>query len=66
MADSGFVSMSLDIPGVIAYAQHHSDVDLLKSTFPDLTDEQAFAIVDGHATITKEGGRLAYRRTCVH
>lgn len=64
--ESGYLSMTLDIAGVVAYAQHHSDVDVLKSTFPDLSNEQAFAIVDGHATLTKEGGRIAYRTVQIH
>lgn len=58
--------MSLDVSGVISYAQHHGDVDLLINTFPDLTHEQAFAIVEGHATIQREGARYAYRTVSVH
>lgn len=60
------ISMTLDVSGVISYAQHHGDVDLLLSTFPDLTPEQAFAIVEGGATIQREGTRYAYSTVAVH
>jgi hypothetical protein len=66
MADSGYCSVTLSVEGVIAYAQHVNDPALLRSTFPDLTDEMAFAIVDGHATLALQEKRLVFTRTSVH
>lgn len=64
--DTGFVSLTLDVEGVVRYAQHTSDPALLRSTFPDLTDEMAFAIVDGFASLTVQEKRLVFTRTTVH
>jgi hypothetical protein len=64
--DSGYLSMSLDVDGVVRYAQHTGDVDLLRSTFPDLTDEMAFALVDGTASLTLKEKKLVFTRSVVH
>jgi hypothetical protein len=58
--------MALDVQGVVRYAQHHHDVDLLKATFPDLDDEQAFALVDGLASLQVVDRKLQFTRTQVH
>lgn len=63
-----YLSMSLDVEGVVEYARHHSDPSLLRATFPDLTDEMAFALVDGFASLTVQEKRLVYTRSnqCLH
>lgn len=65
-AESGYLSMTLSISGVVAVARHYSDPDLLRATFPALSDEQAFAIVEGRANLRKEGDGLLYELTPVH
>ncbi len=66
MSRSGYLALTLDVKGVVAYAQHFRDPDLLKATFPALTDEQAFAISEGRATLTQRGGQLLYEPCPVH
>jgi hypothetical protein len=58
--------MTLDVQGVVRYAQHHRDPELLRATFPDLDDEQAFAIVDGLASLQVVNRKLQFTRTQVH
>ena len=65
-ADSGVVSLTFDVQGVVRYAQHTHDVDLLKSTFPDLDDEQAFALVDGLASLQVTDRKLHFTLNQVH
>lgn len=64
--DSGYISLTLDVQGVVRYAQHHQDVDLLKSTFPDLDDTQAFALVDGLASLQVRDRKLHFTLNQVH
>lgn len=58
--DSGYCSMTVDPLGVVRYAQHHRDVDLLKATFPDLDDTQCFALVDGLASLKVVDRKLQF------
>lgn len=64
--DVGYCSMTLDPLGVVEYARHHRDVDLLKVTFPDLDDEQAFALVDGLASLQIKDRKLHFTYNQVH
>lgn len=65
-ADSGYASMTVDPLGVVRYAQHHRDVDLLKATFPDLDDTQASALVDGLASLQVRDRKLHFTLNQVH
>lgn len=60
------IAINIDVPGLVEIAQHYGDPQLLRATLPELTDEMAFAIVDGHATLTQEGRRLTFRPNQVH
>lgn len=64
--DSGYVSMTVDPIGVVKYAQHHRDVDLIRATFPDLNDEQCFALVDGLANLQIIDRKLTFTLNQVH
>lgn len=66
MSDSGYCSMTVDPLGVVRYAQHHRDVDLLKATFPDLDDTQCFALVDGLASLQVKDRKLHFAFNQVH
>jgi hypothetical protein len=64
--NSGYLSMTVDPLGVVRYAQHHHDVDLLKATFPDLDDVQCFALVDGLASLKVIDRKLHFTYNQVH
>lgn len=64
--DSGYLSMTVDPLGVVRYAQHHRDVDLLKVTFPDLDHEQCFALADGLASLQVKDRKLHFTYNQVH
>lgn len=66
MADTNYISMSLDVEGVIRYARATSHKVLLLDTFPDLTDEEAQRILDGEMTINRTGNRLTLMRETHH
>lgn len=60
------LNVTLDIDGIVAGAQFHSDPSLLMAAFPGLTDEQAFALVEGHASLSLDNKRVLYTPTKVH
>lgn len=62
----GYLSMALDIDGVVAVAQHYHDPDILKATFPGLTDEQVFMLLDDLATLTRDGPRVRFDIREIH
>lgn len=64
--DSGYASMTVDPLGIVRYAQHHRDVDLVKASFPDLNDEQCFALVDGLASLKVIDRKLHFTLNQVH
>jgi len=64
--DAGYCSMTLDPLGVVEYARHRRDVDLLKATFPDLDHEQCFALVDGLASLKVVDRKLQFTLNQVH
>ena len=61
-----YLSATISVQGIVDYAQHTSDPGLLCSTFPDLSIDMAFAVLDGSATLTMEGRRLVYTLSTVH
>lgn len=64
--NSGYASMTVDPIGIVRYAQHHRDVDLVKASFPDLNDEQCFALVDGLASLKVIDRKLHFTLNQVH
>lgn len=64
--NSGYCSMTVDPIGIVRYAQHHRDVDLVKASFPDLNDEQCFALVDGLASLQVIDRKLHFTLNQVH